>query len=378
MSAPSTTVPAGVWQRHRGTVRIVVVVIALVALVGWATGRQSATPLDPDNASANGARAVARVLGDEGVDVDVVRSADQLEDTDVAGALVVVTSADQLGRATTRRLLDHVPADGLVVVDPPEEVARVLGGPVGGAVPLPDPLPADCNDPRFADLELDVPWAFHFPSPQGCFGNPAGHVLAVDSRGLTLFGAGQALSNEQVVEGDNAAVALRLLGQRDRLVWYVPTVADLSAGDGVGIRQFLPPWTNQALALLVVALLAVMWWRGRRLGPLVVEPLPVVVRSLETTESRGRLYRRAGDRGHAADALRAGTRARLARALALPRTDDAGLVDGLVGAAARAAGRRTDDVRGLLAPDAPPPASDHDLITLADALADLESEVSRS
>ena len=46
-----------------------------------------------------------------------------------------------------------------------------------------------------------------------------------------------------------------------------------------------------ALWLLGIAMLAVIWWRGRRLGALASEPLPVTVRSLETTEARGRLYR---------------------------------------------------------------------------------------
>ena len=46
-----------------------------------------------------------------------------------------------------------------------------------------------------------------------------------------------------------------------------------------------------------------MLWRGRRLGPLVVEPLPVVVKAVESTQGRGRLYRRVRDRAHAAGIL---------------------------------------------------------------------------
>ena len=48
-------------------------------------------------------------------------------------------------------------------------------------------------------------------------------------------------------------------------------------------------------------------WRARRLGPVVTEPLPVVVRSAEVVEGHGRLYSRAGARDRAAAALRAGT-----------------------------------------------------------------------
>ena len=46
-----------------------------------------------------------------------------------------------------------------------------------------------------------------------------------------LFGAGEALTNDQVLRADNAAVALRLLGQDDDLVWYVPTYDDLAGDD---------------------------------------------------------------------------------------------------------------------------------------------------
>ena len=57
-----------------------------------------------------------------------------------------------------------------------------------------------------------------------------------------------------------------------------------------------------------------MLWRGRRLGRLVTEPLPVVVRAVETTEGRARMYRRSRAQDRAAATLRAATMARLRRA----------------------------------------------------------------
>ena len=76
---------------------------------------------------------------------------------------------------------------------------------------------------------------------------------------------------------------------------------------------------------LVVLLLAL--WKGRRIGPLVAEQLPVVVRASETVEGRGRLYRsrRASDR--AADALRTATLQRLLPRLGLgPNADPTAIV----------------------------------------------------
>ena len=52
---------------------------------------------------------------------------------------------------------------------------------------------------------------------------------------------------------------------------------------------------------LVVVLVAL--WKGRRLGPLVAEQLPVVVRASETVEGRGRLYRSRRARDRAADGV---------------------------------------------------------------------------
>ncbi len=71
-------------------------------------------------------------------------------------------------------------------------------------------------------------------------------------------------------------------------------VTDTSRRDEV-----VPGWVGPTLALLTVVLLGVMLWRGRRLGRLVSEPLPAVVRAAETTESRGRLYRKGRDTGRA-------------------------------------------------------------------------------
>ncbi len=86
-----------------------------------------------------------------------------------------------------------------------------------------------------------------------------------------------------MLEKDNAALALRLLGQHERLLWYVADSTDLGSGEGLSLSRLLPPWLGPSAILLVVGVLALMLLRGRRLGPLVTEPLPVVVRAVEST-----------------------------------------------------------------------------------------------
>jgi hypothetical protein len=125
-------------------------------------------------------------------------------------------------------------------------------------------------------------------------------------------------------------------------------------------------------AQLLVVLLVVMLWRGRRLGRLASEPLPVVVRSVETTLGRAALYRRARARGRAAQVLRAASGRRIAVACGLPRTAPPSLVASL---AAQRTGRPVEDVDAALTGSAP--ATDLELVTLARALDSLESALRR-
>ncbi len=74
------------------------------------------------------------------------------------------------------------------------------------------------------------------------------------------------------------------------------------------------------IAEIAVALALAALWRMRRFGPLVFEPLPVVVRASETVEGHGRLYRSRRARDRAAAALRAAALARITARLGLPQT----------------------------------------------------------
>jgi len=379
--APAPTAPAaqpGLVRRHRSTLAIVAGLLVAVAVAAWlGAGTQTATPMDPDNPGPDGARAVARVLGDEGVEVRTARDADELETLEIdGGTSVVVVLPDNLGSSTIDRLLEHAAdAHTVVVVGAGPGVADALGVPGGGAeTTLGDGRESGCDDPRFEGLTLEVDRTYLYP--QGaCFDGKAGAVVTEAPDGLTLFGADQALTNDQVLRADNAAVALRLLGQDERLVWYVPSLDDLVGDDGVSLASLLPRWVRPGLALGLVVLVALVAWRARRLGPLATEPLPVVVRAVETTRSLGRLYRRSGDRGHAAEALRRAARSRLAERL---RLGSAIAPDVLAREVARRTGRSEADIAAVLGPAGGVPSSDRDLITLARQLAELDREVRRT
>ncbi|WP_435770949.1 DUF4350 domain-containing protein [Nocardioides sp. SYSU DS0651] len=391
MTAGTTPAPAGAipvdqgersgpgerWRRLR--VRLLLaaaVLLALVAAVWTAGGAESTEPLDPSNPAPDGAQAVAEVLAEEGVDVTVARSADALEDTAVDdGTTVVVTSTHHLSPSTLRRLRDHASPGRLVLVEPSYSLVQEVDGSQTTSSLFGGDLEADCGpvdgiDVDGLSLEVDEATAY---AGSGCFAGGAGAVLVADrDADVVLFGAGEALTNDQVLRADNAAVALRLLGEDDRLVWYVPDPADAEADEAVTVGSLLPDWIAPALWMVALAGVGLVLWRFRRLGPLSTEPLPVVVRAVETARSRGRMYRKSGDRGHAAQALRRSAVRALGARLRLDRHADAVTV---AEAVARDVGRPPAEIGHLLA--GPPPTTDRDLVRLAQELARLRKEVGR-
>ncbi|MEZ0578273.1 DUF4350 domain-containing protein [Nocardioides sp. MH1] len=383
-AAPAAPPPAGpspgrlrgALRRNRLWLAVAAALLVALGLSVWATSGDPkySTPLDPQNPDPDGAQAIAQVLGDQGVEVDIVRSADALHDARVdATTTVLVTRTDQLAPSTLERLLSDTEDADVVLVAPSPPLLDALEDGVQSAF-ADDSTTGGCPDARFDDLRLAVDRAESYDTDTGCFPSGGGFVLATGTDGLSYFGAGEALSNDQVLRDDNAAIALRLLGAHDRLVWYIPSYDDATDGETVSLWSFAPRWLVPSLWLVLVTTVALIWWRGRRLGRLSVEPLPVVVRAVETTRSRGRMYRQADDRAYASASLRAAGRRRLAAQLRLGRGATEAEV---IGAVARHLGRREEEVAPLLAHHAPAPTSDQDLVALAQALTELDREVRR-
>ena len=382
------------WLRHnRALLAVLVGALAAITVLSLVASRSVArgADLDPDNPSPNGAQAVARVLAAHGVDVTVVRRAAELRHAAVdPRTTLMVTSPGNLGRRTAGQVARRTLRAGAVVLaDPTPTLVRALHLPLAVVqAQVGRRTPAGCGDPLLSGLSVDSGPSLGYqrggPAVTGCFATRGAASLVAridgDLTGSPVSGpvsgptyavaAVSVLTNRRVDRADNAAVALRLLGQRDRLVWYVPDLRDVAVGDTGSVSAQLPRGLFPALWLVVAALLATMLWRGRRLGPLVVEPLPVVVKAVESTQGRGRLYRRVRDREHAAAVLRAATVRRLAVHLRLPTGTGP---DRVAQVAADLSGSGVDDVREVLATR--PVRDDAALTRLAGDLARLEREV---
>lgn len=374
------------WRRARWPITVVGVILLTALLAALPEPRTSSVPLAPDNPQGVGARAVAQVLGRQGVTIDYVRTTASATARAQAGTTLLVTSDYLLGPDQIDRLA-QTHAD-LVLIAPGNLLDAVTDAAAAswapGAVST-APRTPQCADPDAQAAGTLSGTADGFealgPAATVCFPAPTaqrsnGAYLVVEgARRITAFADASVVSNDRITDDGNAALVLRALGRHDHLTWYVPSLADTGSdtASGPSLSDLLPPAAPVlALELLLVAVVAGIW-RARRLGRVVTEPLPVTVRSAETTRGRGRLYRRSRSYGHAAAALRAGTATRAAARVGLPRTAGAPAV---IDALARATGRPSDEVAALLY--GPPPTDDVGLAQLARRLDELESEVHRS
>lgn len=358
-----------------------VLVIAAILTISSATGGlNQGVPLAADNPAPQGAMAVAEVLKDRGV--TVVQTGD-LDATITAAAhgdaTILLWDVDLLLDEAQHARLLRATTD-LVVLDPTGFELQDLAPGVAQAGAAGGTFAADCDLTAVQKAgTVEAEGSSYRITADGDTGDAVGCLADGDRFGLvqldvhgtnvTLLGLSSALSNDRVASAGNAALALNLLGRHGTLVWYIPTVADLEGQTPPTIAELTPGWVTPLVVLLVLTVLGAVFWRARRVGPLVVENLPVVVRSSETMRGRARLYERAGARLHALDALRIGTVTRLATACGLSRLAS---VDEVADAVAALTGRDRGEVAGILIHRIP--QNDAELVQLSDDLLQLETD----
>ncbi|MBO1750913.1 DUF4350 domain-containing protein [Actinotalea sp. BY-33] len=371
------------WRRARWPLAVLGLIVVVGSLAAVLQPRTSEVPLAPDNPAGGGARAAAEILGDQGVEVTMVRTSAEALRRAAAGTTLVVTSTFLLDDGQVEALSESE-AD-VVLLDPDW---WVLDAVTDGAMDLgwlgtETVRAAECDDPAAQAagqvrsggsgvVAVDPAVVVCFPTDEP--GTGAYAVLDDGDRRVTVLDDASITTNDRLTEDGNAALVLHTLGRHEQLTWWVPTYGDTSeATTGPAAGELLPAWAGPVAAQLALVVVVLMLWRSRALGRVVTEPLPVTVRAAEATLGRARLYRRSRSRGHAAAALRAGTARRLAARVGLPRTAGAPAV---IDALTRATGRSREQVAGLLY--GPPPTDDAGLLQLARQLDELESEVHRT
>ncbi|MCG6496379.1 DUF4350 domain-containing protein [Kitasatospora sp. A2-31] len=386
--APTSLAPTGrsLWHRSRWyLLSAALLLLAATVLAGLNQDRRYPR-LDPRSYDATGTHAVVALLQREGLKVDIT---EDLTGHPTGNDTLVIPEPDLLTPEQLRTLA-AAKHTRLVLLSPgPAALSALVPGvrpsDEGGGAPYAAvrSTAAQCSLPeavRAGTAHLGGLLYTAGSHGEGCYPRGHGYPLVTLRTGkdaeVVVLGSGDFLTNELVKKDGNASLALGLLGSRPSVTWQLPDYGTLLAesGNRKELGDFVPDGWRWGGYQLAVAVLFAAFWRARRLGPVISENLPVVVRAAETTEGRARLYRRAKARGRAADALRRAAAHRLAPALGVPL--DAGVPDPTALCAAvldRLPDRPAGDVQALLY--GPPPTDDAALLRLADDLDALERQV---
>ncbi len=380
---------------NRGLLLALAAIVVLAILSAWAASATRRGYLDPDATDPTGARALRNVVTDQGLSVHKVATVREANDAlrrfHDATLLVVAAGLRSDPDANRRlgQLLASAPRATTVLIAPDVELLKELapGVELAGGGP-PDVTEPQCSwsvagragnaltgGTTYVDSTRSLAAESYACYPLAGAGSVLVRGRASGESGITIFGSGDAFTNDHLGENGNAALTIGAIGQRHDVVWFIAsrTDPDLLPAVEASVSDLTPKWVGLALAQVMLMVLALAWWRGRGLGPVVTEPLPVVVRAAEATEGRARLYRKIAARGHAAQALRISTMSLLRADLHLPAAADMYVI---AHAIETRGSRDTLSVIRLLTHSEP--RTDDELVKLADELDKLEREVRRS
>lgn len=305
----------GWWRRNRLAALLAAAVVAALTAAVVLTGSGARGVLDPDAYDPDGAHALQVLLEQRGVVVTRVVDVPSVSAAATTGTTVFVPLPSLLSEEELSAL-GALPGD-LVVAEAGQEQLAALAVPAQ-VVGLDETTERDpsCQDEVAANAgrALTGGFAYRLEGGAGCYPAGGGTTLVRTDR-VALIGAADALTNGHLDEEGNAALAVGLLAQRPEVLWLVPSPTRAEFGERP-VRspgELLPDWVHLVRWQLLVAALVLALWRARRLGRVVLERLPVVVRASETVEGHGRFYHASGARDTAAEALREAARRSLAR-----------------------------------------------------------------
>ncbi|HEU0190422.1 MAG TPA: DUF4350 domain-containing protein [Mycobacterium sp.] len=356
--------------------------LALVVLAGlsvYLTAPRDGGLLDADATGPSGAHALVALLRDHGVEVVVAGTVADVERSARPDALTLVANTGRIAGQDAAALLQRLaelPGDRLLV-QPTAAIRQALARGIRTELATGLNRKPDCDlheavTAGTVDLRTSATYAATGDQPvHSCYGGALVRYRA-GNRTVTVLGTPFPLTNAGLPHEGNAALAMNLAGAAPRLIWYAPQRVEGGGSGTATIADLIPPNVYWLVLQLCLAVALAAMWKGRRLGPLVAEHLPVVVRASETVEGRGRLYRSRRARDRAAQALRNATLQRLSPRLGLTGAQP----PAVVAAIAQRSGAHPESVWRLLF--SPPPESDTALLQLARMLDDIERQVTRS
>ncbi len=391
-----TGIGAG-WRRWRAPAATVATILVGGVVIAMLTAGPAATgQLDPRDVGPAGTHALAALLTGQGKRVSRVDTvAAALARSRAPGTAVVIADPGQLASPSLPKLA-AAPADLLIIAPSRDALAGLAPDVTLAAVAEVASYPPRCSWPgaRLAGPADMGGLLLRSPARGGWRCYPVGRAAATRTAGtkagqgappagyaslvryqrggrvITVLGTGTPLTNLDLGNNGNAALALNLLANDSRIVWLMPgPIASAGARSG-SVYGLIPGPVYLVVAEIAVALVLAALWRMRRFGPLVFEPLPVVVRASETAEGHGRLYRSRRARDRAAAALRAASVARITTRTGLPQAAAPGAICREL---ARRTGRGEGQIRAMLF--GPGPGDDAELVQLANDLDALEGQV---
>jgi Domain of unknown function (DUF4350) len=368
------------WRGARWVLLGLVIVIGVATLSTYLTAPRPGGPMDPESTSPEGARALVTILREHGVDVITAGDIASVEKAARPDTLLVIAQTFYLFDDDVLRRLAALPGDRLLVA-PVSRTREALAPEIrlGGTTTFGDSKP-DCDlreAKRAGEVQFGLGDGYEAAGDvpvTRCYGGALVRYTH-DDREVTVVSAADFMTNAGLLKQGNAALAMNLAGSHPRIIWYAPQHSEEGgeSGGGAGITDFIPDQAGWVVLQLCLVVVLLALWKGRRIGPLVAEQLPVVVRASETVEGRGRLYRSRRARDRAAEALRTAALQRMMPRIGLGHDAEPPAV---VMAVAERCGLSPQAVAHLLF--GPPPANDSDLVNLARELDNIERQVAQS
>ncbi len=351
-----------------------VIIGVVAALAAYLTAPRPGGRLDPEATGPDGGHALVTLLGDHGVSVVVTNTVDEAVNAARPGSLLLFGQTQRVTSEPLMKRLADAPGD-LLLVEPTSRARAALSPEIrsagtGSAEDTPDCALREANQAGSVDFGPSNTFrAVGDVAVTSCYGGALVRYRDGD-RSVTVLGSTEFMTNGALLRAGNAALAMNLAGGHSRLVWFAPQHIEGGSAAKGKIFDLIPENVTWMVVQLWLTVALIALWKGRRIGPLVAEELPVVVRASETVEGRGRLYRSRRARDRAAQALRTATLQRL-----LPRLGLGADAQPPAVMQAIADRRRSDPemLRHILF--GPPPATDADLVQLTHALDDVERQV---